>query len=234
MSERKQPDRIAKKRTHEMMIAKSKPRKFDLIGELLSNYGEMTGGNITHEIFSYLDFSALQQSRLVSKSWNHFLVNDKKIWLQILKKHLHNLNYFTNQLADEEKNSTFWKVGKNLKGIIRGIKQVQSTFEILKICAEQKQKRFENFAISNYLPQTFNDDYIGKKVKKEIRREIKKGEKRKFMVVLQQQIADLEQVKRWKALFHGHGYYNNYHHTEIRRIKAKILHELNNYFLNVQ
>ena len=151
MSERKQPDRIAKKRTHEMMIAKSKPRKFDLIGELLSNYGEMTGGNITHEIFSYLDFSALQQSRLVSKSWNHFLVNDKKIWLQILKKHLHNLNYFTNQLADEEKNSTFWKVGKNLKGIIRGIKQVQSTFEILKICAEQKQKRFENFAISNYM-----------------------------------------------------------------------------------
>ena len=36
MSVRNQPDRIAKKRTYEMMMAKSKPRKFDL----LTNYGE--------------------------------------------------------------------------------------------------------------------------------------------------------------------------------------------------
>ena len=31
MSERKQSERIAKKRTHEMMMAKSKPIKFELI-----------------------------------------------------------------------------------------------------------------------------------------------------------------------------------------------------------
>ena len=110
MSERKQSERIAKKRTHEMMMAKSEPIKFDLIGELLSNYGEMTGGNITREIFSYLDFSTLQQGRLVAKSWNHFLSNDKKIWLQALEKQLPNLIYFTNRLAEnDEENSTFWK-----------------------------------------------------------------------------------------------------------------------------
>ena len=80
MSERKQPDSISKKRTREMM-PKSKPRKFDIIGELLSNYGEMTGENISREILSYLDFSTLQQGRLVSKSWNvycgkHFLLRN--------------------------------------------------------------------------------------------------------------------------------------------------------------
>ena len=79
MSERRQSDRIAKKRTHEMMIAKSKPIEFDLIGELLSNYGEITGGNIVRQIFSYMDFSTLQESRLVSQSWNLFLINDNLI-----------------------------------------------------------------------------------------------------------------------------------------------------------
>ena len=63
MSERKQPDRSSKKRTREMM-AKSKPKKFDIIGELLSNYGEMTGRNISREILSYLDFSTLQQGTI--------------------------------------------------------------------------------------------------------------------------------------------------------------------------
>ena len=63
MSERKQPERISKKRTREMM-AKSKPKKFDIIGELLSNYGEMTGRNISRKILSNLDFSTLQQGTI--------------------------------------------------------------------------------------------------------------------------------------------------------------------------
>ena len=114
MSEGKQPDRISKKRTHQMM-AKSKPRKFDIIGEL-QNYGEMTGGNIVRQIFSYMDFSTLQKSRLVSQSWNLFLINNKKICLQFLEKHLPNIIYFTNQLAEnEEENSTWWKEGSALK-----------------------------------------------------------------------------------------------------------------------
>ena len=78
------------------------------------------------------------------------------------------------------------------------MKQVQSIFEIIKICAEGKQKRFENLKMVDYLPQNFNDDFVGKKVKKEIRREIKRGEKRKFMVVLQRNIGDLEQAKKWR------------------------------------
>ena len=202
MSVRNQPDRIAKKRTYEMMMAKSKPRKFDL----LTNYGEP---DITRQIFSYVDFSTLQESRLVSKSWNHYLANDKKIWMQAQEKHLPNLIYLTNQLAEnEEENSTFWKEvwssikevddDISLKEIIQAMKQVQSIFEIIKICAEGKQKRFENLKMVDYLPQNFNDDFVGEKVKKEIRREIKRGEKRKFMVVLQRNIGDLEQAKKWR------------------------------------
>ena len=183
MSERKQPDRILKKRTREMMV-KSKPRKFDIIGEVLSNYGEMTGGNITREIFSYLDFSTLQQGRLVAKSWNHFLSNDKKIWLQALEKQLPNLIYFTNRLAEnDEENSTFWKEvwsriekDDNIspKELIDSFKRVQNIFEVVKICAKSKLVGYKNFHTVDYLP--FHDDFVGEKVKKEIRREIKRNE----------------------------------------------------------
>ena len=190
----------------QMMMAKSKPIKFDLIGEFLSNYGEMTGGNIIRQIFSYMDFSTLQQSRLVSQSWNLFLINDKKIYLQLLKKQLPNLIYFTNQLAEnEEENSSFWKeiwrsIEKedddiSLKEIIQAFKQVQGIFEIVKIFMNSNKKRFENLEMSNYLPQNFNDDFVGKKVKKEIRREIKKKEN-KYLVALRSNFTDLEQAKK--------------------------------------
>ena len=46
------------------MMAKSEPEKFDIIGELLSNHGEMTGRNISREILSNLDFSTLQQGTI--------------------------------------------------------------------------------------------------------------------------------------------------------------------------
>ena len=185
MSERKQSERIAKKRTHEMMMAKSEPIKFDLIGELLSNYGEMTGGNIVRQIFSYMDFSTLQQSRLVCQSWNLFLINNKKICLQFLEKHLVNLIYFTNQLAEnEEENSSFWKEFLSriekadndscLKEIIQAFKKVQGIFEVVYIFKNNNKKRFANLDMSNYLPQNFNDDFVGEKAKKEIRRKIKK------------------------------------------------------------
>ena len=94
---RKQPERKAKKRAQESMANsksekfskvprkrqfKSKmamnPTSFDLIGELISNYGEITGTSLVHEIFSYLDFSTLQQIRLVRQSWNFFLTKDLK------------------------------------------------------------------------------------------------------------------------------------------------------------
>ena len=222
MSERKQPDRNSKKRSHEMM-AKSKPnyRKFDLIGELLSNYG-MTGGNITREIFSYLDFSTLQRGRLVSKSWNHFLSNDKKIWIQALEKQLPILIYITNQLTEnEEENSTFWKevwrsIGKedNIgpKELIDSFKKVQSIFEIVKICASSKFCRG-----IWYGNRQFHD--VGEKVKKVIRREIKKKEN-PCMVSLQRQMGDLEEGMCVICV------------NRKRKMQDKIMREIKDYLLN--
>ena len=249
MSERKQSERIAKKRTHEMMMAKSEPINFDLIGELLSNYGEMTGGNIVHQIFSYMDFSTLQQSRLVSQSWNLFLINNKKICLQFLEKHLTNLIYFTNQLAEnEEENSSFWKEFLSriekadndscLKEIIQAFKKVQGIFETVKTFKNNNTKRFANLDMSDYLPQNFNDDFVGEKVKQEIRRKIKKKENR-FLVSLLWDIGQLERAKEMKIKTQnpdtfGFPYGFNYWSDEVRRIKDKILRECKDYLLNVQ
>ena len=250
MSERRQSERIAKKRTHEMMMAKSKPIQFDFIGELLSNYGEMTGGNIVRQIFSYMDFSTLQQSRLVSQSWNLFLINNKKICLQFLEKHLTNLIYFTNQLAEnEEENSSFWKEFLSriekadndscLKEIIQASKKVQGIFETVKTFKNNNQKRFANLDMSDYLPQNFNDDFVGEKVKQEIRRKIKKKENR-FLVALLSNFGPLERAKiemkiRAQApVEHVFPYGFNYWSDEVRRIKDKILRECKDYLLNVQ
>ena len=71
---------------------------FDIVGNLLCNYG-MTGEDITHEIFSYLDFSSIQDSRLVSKSWNLFLSNDRKLWMEILRQTQPYIEFLTNQLS---------------------------------------------------------------------------------------------------------------------------------------
>ena len=79
MALRKQPDRKAKKKPK-----MEDPENFDMIENLLINYG-MTGENLAHQIFSYLDFSSLQGGRLVCKSWNHFLTNDKMLWMDLLK-----------------------------------------------------------------------------------------------------------------------------------------------------
>ena len=79
MALRIQPDRQVKKKSK-----LEKPKSFDIIGNFLYNYG-MTGQNLAHDIFSYLDFTSIQNSHLVCKSWSNFLSNDKILWLNILK-----------------------------------------------------------------------------------------------------------------------------------------------------
>ena len=229
MSEGKQPDR--KKRTY--------IKKFDIIGELMTNYGDMTGRNIVREIFSYLDFSTLQRGLLVANSWKNFLENDKKIWLDLLEKQVPNLIHFTNKLAEnEEENSTYWKeVWSSIekedkigpKELIDSFKKVQHIFEIVKIHANRERKRLENLAENfphlrhdyhwDYLP--YQDDFVGEKVKKEIQREIKKKEN-PFMVSLQGEMKNLE-----VALF-----YTEVPKSWNRPRKDKILREIRNYLLN--
>merc|ERR1711874_203576 len=60
------------------------------ISEFLFNYS-LTGENLTREILSYLDFSSIQEGKLVCKVWNHFLSND---WLLSLRMVMRTKPYF--------------------------------------------------------------------------------------------------------------------------------------------
>ena len=77
----------------------SYPNSFDFIEELLSNYGKLTGVFLANQIFSHLDFSSLQQARLVCKSWNFFLIKDRKMWIKILRRTQPYLEYLSNNLS---------------------------------------------------------------------------------------------------------------------------------------
>ena len=59
--------------------------RFDIIGCMITEKG-LTGENISRQIFSYLDFSSLRDARMVSKTWNQFLMQHRSIWMDFLKK----------------------------------------------------------------------------------------------------------------------------------------------------
>jgi len=112
MALRKQPDRRVKKKRkletpENFDINKRKTRKledpenFDIIGSLLCNYG-LTGENLARKIFSYMDVSSIERGRLVCKSWSIFLINDKKLWMDILKQTLPYLEFLSSHLSDED------------------------------------------------------------------------------------------------------------------------------------
>ena len=95
MALRKQPDRQVKKKRRveipENLDVSKKKRKldesgnFDIIGNLFCNYG-LTGKNLVHDIFSYMDVSSIQGGHLVCKTWNLFLINDRKLLMKILRR----------------------------------------------------------------------------------------------------------------------------------------------------
>ena len=183
------------------------------------------------------------QGRLVSKSWNGFLSNDKKIWQDVLKKQLPNLIHFTNKLAkNEEENSTYWnelwsriekddKIGP--KELIDSFKRVQHIFEVVKICAESEFVDFKNFNTVDYLP--FNDDFVGEKVKKEIRREIMKNENLPVLSTVPRIATELQVfallLGDWSSnLQNPHQFHNQA--IDTRRTKEGILVEIKEYLLN--
>ena len=111
MGLRKQPDRQVKKKRKieipENLDVSKKKRKldesgnFDIIGTLLCNYG-LTGQNLAHDIFSYMDVSSIQGGHLVCKTWNLFLIKDKNLWMKILRRTQPYFEFLSKQLLDED------------------------------------------------------------------------------------------------------------------------------------
>ena len=158
MASRKQPDRqVKKKRKSEL----EEPRDFDILGTLVCNYG-MTGENLVREIFSYLDVSSLQKGHLVCKTWSLFLINDKRVWMDILRPTQPYFKFVSKQLLLDEDFASdaekyFDSIEKNDKlcchKIIQVFRRIQMIYvvlqDVIQDCPiyEVFQKKFigENF-----------------------------------------------------------------------------------------
>ena len=162
-----------------------KPESFDIVGNLLCNYG-LTGEDLAHEIFSYLDFSSIQDSRLVSKPWNLFLSNDRKLWLEMLRQTKPYIVFLSNQLsgespnfADEMKNNweEFFKCieirAKNDRFFCQKMIWIFKKIQLVH-CAVQDVVH----DCSDY--KVFQKKFIGRKQAEEIQSEIDRSYSRRF------------------------------------------------------
>lgn len=115
--------------------------KFDPVYVLLWSYG-LTGENLTRVIFSYMDFSSLQEGRLVCKLWNRFLVSDRLLSLRMLKRtkpYLENMFEYISYNQSNVKEDHIAPYKESVKEYYESIKN-QENFEnwnyskIYKIC----------------------------------------------------------------------------------------------------
>ena len=197
MAPRKQPERQVKKKRKlempenlDMTEEKSKleleePSNFDIIGTLVSNYG-MTGENLVHKIFSYMDVSSLQGGHMVCKTWNLFLVNDKKLWMDILRQTLPYFEFLSKQILSEEDLATetenaIWKKYFYL---------IEQNEELCyPLCCHKIFQGFKRFQMIHTVLQdviqdcpvyeVFQREFIGEKLAREIQLQIDRGEKEK-------------------------------------------------------
>merc|ERR1712051_304619 len=197
MAARKQPDRqLKKKRKLEIpenfditkknrKLESEEPRNFDIIGTLVCNYG-MTGENLVRKMFSYLDVSSLQQGHLTCKTWNLFLVNDKKLWMDILRQTRPYFEFLSKQLLSEEDlaietENTIWE---------RYFDLIEQNEELCyPLCCHKIFQGFKRFQMIHTVLQdviqdcpvyeVFQREFIGEKLAGEIQLQIDSGEKKK-------------------------------------------------------
>ena len=176
MAQRIQPDRQVKKKRK-----MKEPKSFDIVGNFLYNYG-LTGENLAHEIFSYLDFSSIQGTRLVCKSWNRFLSKDRKLWLEILRQTQPFLEFLSNQLLSngDAENSASNETKNNW---------IKEFFDSIEICSksdnfscQKMMQLFKKIQVVHAIFQgvfhdcpdykVFQREFIGSKLAEEIQTEI--------------------------------------------------------------
>jgi hypothetical protein len=192
MAPRKQPDRqVKKKRKLEMpenldmtkgkrKLELEEPSSSDIIGTLVSNYG-MTGENLVHKIFSYMDVSSLQGGHMVCTTWNLFLVNDKTLWMDILRQTRPFFEFLSKQILSEEDltietEKTIWK---------RYFDLVEQNEELcFPLCCHKNFQGFKRFRMIHIILQdviqdcpvyeVFQREFIGERLAREIQLKIEK------------------------------------------------------------
>ena len=192
MAARKQPDRQVKKirkleipdnsdiTKKKRKLESEEPRNFDIIGTLMCNYG-MTGENLVRKMFSYMDVSSLQQGHLTCKTWNLFLVNDKKLWMDILRQTRPYFEFLSKQLLSDkdvaDAETKIWKkyfdfVEKNDNYCCHKIIQVFKRIQMIHILLQDVIQAFP-------LHKVFQKGFIGEKLSGEIQMQIDSAEKKK-------------------------------------------------------
>ena len=149
-------------------------KNFDIVGVFLSDYG-LTGQNIALQIFSYLDFSSLQNGLLVCENWNQFLTKDRTLWLQMLGKTQPVLQYLSNELSngDEDERKVWQEFFDSLKTkedikfdkISRLFTKIMSMFAIIQEWGDENGYEVEGY----YIPENLKDGYFGQILTAEIR-----------------------------------------------------------------
>ena len=186
LAPRKQPDRqVKKKRKIEIPdnldIKKRKrkleveePSNFDIIGTLVCNYG-MTGENLVRKIFSYMDVSSVQGGHLVCKNWNFFLINDRKLWMDILRQTHPYFEFLSRQLLSDEEyaadaKTKIWKkhfdfIEENDKISCRKIIQLFKRIQMIQVVL---QDGIQDSPVYDF----FQKEFIGEKLAGEIQLQI--------------------------------------------------------------
>ena len=189
---------------------------FDIVGNLLCNYG-MTGEVLAHEIFCYLDFSSIQDSRLVSLPWNLFLSNNRKLWMEILRQTQPYIQFLNNQLSSVKRSShpldrsvSYQNFGNEMK------KNWKEFFECIEIrskndefSGQQMIQVFKKIQLVYSAVQgvvhdcpdykVFQEEFIGRKQAEEIQSEIDRAHLRRFdqsfLPNLQRKIGFIKQLQ---------------------------------------
>ena len=189
---------------------------FDIVGNLLCNYG-MTGEVLAHEIFCYLDFSSIQDSRLVSLPWNLFLSNNRKLWMEILRQTQPYIQFLNNQLSSVKRSShpldrsvSYQNYGNEMKKNWKEffecieIRAKNDTFSCQKMIEVFKKIQLVHSAVQDVVHdcpdyKVFQKEFIGRKQAEEIQSEIDRARLRRFdqsfLPCLQRKIRFLKQLQ---------------------------------------
>ena len=155
-------------------------KNFDIVGVFLSDYG-LTGPNIALQIFSYLDFSSLQNGLLVCENWTQFLTKDRTLWLQMLGKTQPVLQYLSNELSNgDEDECKVWqeyfdslKMKEDIKfdKISRLFTKIMSMFAIIQEWGDENGYGYYRGVSFNsyYIPENLKDGYFSQILTAEIR-----------------------------------------------------------------
>jgi len=160
---------VKKKRKIEMS------EKFDIVGNLLVNYG--TGENLVRDIFSYLDVSSLQGAHLVCKTWYRFVVDDRKLWMDILRKTEPYFEFLNKRLLKDEfcavdAKKFFDRVEKNEDFCSQIVIKILKSIQIIHIVLQ------DVIFLCPVYP-VFQKEFIGEKLTLEIQLQIDRVEKKK-------------------------------------------------------